>query len=199
MGLFDKPPKRVFNTGGHLPKPNQQQQFEIVHNWDAVVPPIVLQHTRETGNIIYGSRAVNALVGSDFSRPTHDFDIFSPMPKRHAVQVEQRIDRHMGCDIAYVERNHYLDGGKWKPLFRVVTRPVGDPDVDYNKKPRKMGFVVKNGVRYEPLPVAKKKYGRMIQGDDLKRFYQGHIDLNRILDAEAFNRVFKGVNCWGFR
>jgi len=171
---------RIINTGGNLPKANMITSIRFMEKREKIVPPKVRSQSRRTGNVIYGCNAVNALVGPSLERPTHDFDIFSPRPKEHAIELEKHIDKSMNSDIAYVVDAGYTEKGKTKRLFRVATRPFGKNEADYNRMPRNVKFIVKKGVRYETLDQAEDKYNRMLESGEKKRILPAHQDLGRI-------------------
>lgn len=181
MNIFDEKKKGIIiNTGQHLGKANITHSLSFMMNRQRIVPPFVKKQSRRTGNIIYGCSGVNAIVGRGFTRPTHDFDIFSSIPKKHAIQLERHIDKSVGADLAYVEGVPYSDKNMKGTLYRVLTRPWGHPEADYNKKKKRIKFVVKKGVRYESLDAAEKKYNKMIREGEMKRMVNAHQDLGRI-------------------
>ena len=182
MLLFkEKKKSKIINTGHNLPKATANQQWNLIVNWDKIIPVEVIRQTKKTGNVIYGCRAVNAIVGDPWTRATHDFDIYSLHPLRHAVEMEQAIDRRIGADIAHVEIVPYEDKeGKSKTVYRVVTKPLGDPVVDYTFRPSGIQHVTIGGIRYETLKRAEAKYHRMFEQGLVKRIPKAQTDLIRI-------------------
>lgn len=177
---------RIINTGSHLPKPTRIQQMQFIERWNRIIPPRVHRQSRRDGTVIFGARAVNRLLGLGFERPTHDFDVFSGMPRKHAVELERHIDRSTGTDMAHVKQLPHPTGKGL--LFRVETIPDGDTEVDYTRMPHGIKFVTKHGVRYETLGRAEQKYKRMIRSDEPKRIFHGHLDLNRIRTHRLIRR-----------
>lgn len=193
MALFKEKKKRIFNTGKNLGEPTPIQEGRLISDWHNIVPPIIENHTRRNKNIIYGGRAVNAKVGPDFSRQSHDYDIYSKFPKRHAIQIEKRIDRKIGADVAHVEEVAFDNrDGKSGKMYRVVTKPYGDPDVDYNLMPSSIEFETINGIRYETLGKAEEKYKKMIREGEEKRYYKARLDLQRIQMSKIFKKLERG-------
>ena len=182
MNIFDEKKKKgiIINTGQHLGKANMTHSLSFMMNRQRIVPPFVKRQSRKTGNIIYGCSAVNALVGKGLERPTYDFDIYSKMPKKHALQLEKHIDRSVGADLAYVEGVSYSDKSMKGTLWRVMTRPWGTPEADYNKRKKGITFTKRKGVKYETLGAAERKYKKMLATGEGKRFLNANQDLGRI-------------------
>lgn len=178
--MFRKTKKRIFNTGRNLPRATIGDQFELWDQRDRLVKKPILRQSRRDGTVLYGGHAVNALVDQHNQRYTYDYDIYSKHPKRHAVQVEQSIDRGANADLSYVEQTSYPHGRKQKPLFRVKTHINDNVEADFNTMPRDVRFVKKNGVRYETLGRAEQKYNRMLQHPEFGRGFNANIDLSRI-------------------
>jgi len=70
-------------------------------------------------------------------------------------------------------------------LYRVEMRSDNTALVDLSPM-NKTKTVIKDGVRYETIPEAKKKYRRMLRTGD--RFIKPTTDLNRIEEYETVKR-----------
>jgi len=171
--------KRIINSGSHRPKPTQAQQLAFLEKWNNITPPAIKQQAKKTGNVIYGCRGINGIVGKSLSRPTHDFDVYSKNPKKHATQLERHIDKTTGLDMAYVEEIPYTTTENKKgKLYRVVTRPEGDVDADFNIMPKNIDITRVKGINYVSLKSAEKKFPEMMKED--KRKFNTMMDTYRI-------------------
>jgi len=190
MSIFSKkkPQKRVINTGTHLPKASMSDYFELRQKrGKAVVNPILHQAKRDK-NVIYGAFAVNQLVDKQSQRDTYDIDVYSTNPKKHAIEIEKNIDRSVNADLAYVEQTAYEKNGRWHRIYRVKTRPHEVVEADFNIMPKDVSFTTKNGVRYETLGKAEKKYDKMLKQPELGRGFNANIDLGRIKQYKRFKK-----------
>ena len=170
--------KRIINTGKHLPKATWSDVLELRERRNTLVRKPLIRQAKRTGNVFYGGQGVNMIVGTNYERHTHDFDVFSRHPKRHAIEIERGIDRGVNADLAYVEQTRYIDRGRANPLFRVKIRPYGDAEVDFNLMPRDIRTTTVKGVRVETLDRAEGKYKRMLRRGE--RGFNANIDLTRI-------------------
>jgi len=167
--------KKIIDTGKHRPKAKIWDLWELMGKRDKLVVKPIQQQSRNDGTIIYGRHAVNKLLGPGYHRDTYDFDIYSGMPLKHAVQIEKSIDRGTNSNLAYVERSSHRKG-----LFRVRTRPNETVEADFNPMKQDVKFVTIKGVRYEQLGPAEKKYTGMINRGEMHRFPNAFFDLNDI-------------------
>jgi len=175
---------RIFNTGMHLGKPSRIKQLSFLSRKDSIILPKLKQQSRKDKTIFYGSYAVNAQLPRAFHRPHGDFDIFSRKQRTHAIQVEQHIDRSTNSDMVHVKQlPHPL--GRGMQLYRVEMRSDDTALVDFSPMKRTK-TIVKNGVRFETIPEAKKKYRRMLRTGD--RFVKPTTDLARIEEYETVKR-----------
>jgi len=171
----------------------QIRNFE--NNWDKQVPPRVLRQAKRRGNILHGAFSTNMQMPSRYHRETHDIDVWAEKPYKSAKEIEDEIDRCVGCDIAHIEESkigkktmlHQLGPPKQQPKeeaikykrYTIVTKPKDDVDVDYSYPPddRPVKKVRVNGVWHETLEGAYERAvelryrpmraGRAIQ--DIKR------------------------------
>jgi len=174
---------RIFNTGIHLGRPSKIKQLNFLSRKDNIILPKLKQQSRKDKSIFYGSYAVNAQLPQAFHRPHSDFDIFSRKQRIHAMQVEQHIDRTTNSDMVHVKQlPHPIGRGK---LYRVEMRDEETTLVDFSPM-KKTKTVTKNGVIYETIPEAKKKYRRMLRTGD--RFVKPTTDLSRIEEHETIKR-----------
>lgn len=182
--------KRIINTGQHLPKAGIGDHFELIQNRKRLVEQPILKQSRKDGTVLYGRYAVNKILGPGYHRATYDFDVYSGMPKRHALQIERSIDRGTNSDLAFVEQTHYPDpqSKREKRLFRVRTRFSERTEVDYNTMPRDVRFVKRGGVRYETIGRAKNKYKGMIRRGEVNRMPKAQWDLSDIQTQQLIKK-----------
>ena len=175
---------RIIDTGRNRPKARFWDLFELQSNRKKLVQKPIIRQSRRDKTVLHGRFAVNQLLGRGYHRDTYDFDVFSPMPKAHALEIERSIDRGTDSNLAFVEQTRYKQG---KPLFRVRTR-FNTVESDFVHIPKNVDFVVRDGVRYESLNSARGKYKGMIDRGDVHRFPNAFFDLN---DVETYNLIKK--------
>jgi len=170
--------KRIYNTGQRLPKAGMGDWFELQSNRNRLVRQPILRQSRRDKTVLYGAHAVNKLVGPRYSRTTYDYDVYSNKPLSHAQQIERSIDRGTNSDLAFVEKTSYPSGGTDKDLYRVKIRFNNTVEADYNRMPKGIRIIKRNGVRYESLRDAKSKYHWMNRNPQASRTAFG--ELHRI-------------------
>jgi len=190
MGILTKkkPQKQVINTGTHLPEPSMSDYFELRQNRGKIVIKPILYQAKRDGNVLYGAFAVNQLVDKQSQRDTYDIDVYSKMPKKHAIELEKNIDRSVNADLAYVEQSEYPQGKKWKKIYRVKTKMNNVVEADYNTMPTDIKWVKRNGIKYETLERAEKKYDKMLKHPELGRGFNANMDMGRIKLYKRFKR-----------
>lgn len=179
----------IIDTGQNLPPPNVEQELRFLSERDRFLKIEIENQSKKTGNIIYGCQAVNRIVGPWNSRPTNDWDIMSSNPRAHAVELEQRIDNHVGANIAHVEQVSYDRDGIRGKMYRVALKNF-DSVADYNPKKHGVKTVTIDGVKFESLDNAEKKYMKMINENDSKRLVNANQDLNRISLFRYWKKIY---------
>jgi len=177
---------RIIDTGRSFPKARFTDLFELWENRKKLVVKPVENLSRKHGDVIYGRHAVNKLTG--VQRGTYDFDVYSSHSKRHALKIEHSIDIGTNSNLAYVEPMTYSMDGKKKTVWRVKTRPHGQAECDYQQKPKGLRYKTINGVRYETLGRAEKKYDKMIKQNEVHRFPNAFFDS---YDVKTYRRKKK--------
>lgn len=173
----------IRNRNVDFPEPTFKQTIRYIRDEEGIIRPTVILQAKQERNIVYGGRAVNALVGHNQQRKTHDWDIYSRKPLVHAHESENRIDHRFRADMAHVEGVPYDDHRGKDILWRVVITPLGKPVIDYSRMPKKkIPVVVKDGVMYESLGAAEVKYNRILRVGPERRLYKSFVDINRIQD-----------------
>jgi len=165
---------RIIDSGKNLPKARPADLFELWQNRKKLVIHPIKHLSKTKGDVIYGRHAVNNVTG--VRRETYDYDVYSSHSRSHAIKIEQSIDRGTNSNLAYVEPMEYTQNGKKKRVWRVKTRPHGKTEADYQHKPKGLKYVKKNGVRYETMEYADKKYEHMIKEGDVHRMPNSFFD-----------------------
>lgn len=187
---------RIINQNKHLPKPNPLQSMKYLQNQDKHVTPVVIRQTRKNKNILYGAFGMNYLLGKGYRRNTKDIDIYSKQPLKNALETENTLDDNIGLDIAYVEIAPYSGTTGRGKVHRVRIRGIGNNNpvvVDYNKTPKNIKIVKKNGVRIETTGYAMGKYKGIITMGPSRRIYNTALDVNRISRYKAEKKIIRGV------
>ena len=104
-------------------------------------PSIVRDEVRQHKGIIFGSRSVERQLPDVLNRPTFDFDVFIPKPRRRALELERRLDHAAGGNV-------YVTKPALRPrTFKVVNRFTKQNIADYQDP------------RNEPRPIPNRTIG----------------------------------------
>lgn len=190
MSWTKKEKVKIINSGGHLPEGTIESELRFLADSERFVGEQVRMQSIKDGAVIYGAQAVNAIVGPMHSRPTSDYDVYSAIPKDHAIQLEKAIDTKAKADIAHVEEVGFInEKGKSGKMYRVGLKNFNTV-ADYNKLPKNIKVVNIKGVKYEALDRAEKKYVKMINDGETKRLINANEDLTRIHLFKHTRRLF---------
>ena len=162
------------------------KQVEHFHRRKKKIPNIVLSVT-DKNEIIYGARALNKQLPSYLNKPTEDYDIFSPTPKKDAMQTEKALDNHFGGDYFYVEPAKHE--GTWKVKSKINKEGY----VDYTKPENKIPFRMIGGKKYVKLDYVKAHIKKTLKDKEAKYRHDKDRDaLNRIRVYENLKNAKKG-------
>lgn len=191
MSLFKKEKNvKIIDTGTNLPEVTIEQELRFISEKDRFISNNIKTQSHRTGNIIYGCQSVNAQVKPEFRRQTTDYDIYSKKPKHDAIELEQKIDRHVNANIAQVRQVSYEREGKKGKMYRVELKNF-DNLADYNKMPKEKIKTVKiGGVKYMALGESEKKYMKIIDDNYVERLPNATNDLQRIQLDRFWRKVF---------
>lgn len=155
-----------------------EQISHYQENWDKILPPKIVGQLKRTGDIMHGSFSVNMQLPTEFHREAHDIDVWAKKPSLRAKQMENAIDKCVGCDIAHIKEETM---GKTAPKvqtlgppcmkekeakpkghfkrYTVITQPKNDVDVDYSTFPTDRPIIIRDlkGVRHETLDSALER------------------------------------------
>ena len=95
----------------------------------------------------------------------------------------------MGANISHVEQVSYERDGIKGKMYRVALKNF-DTVADYNPLKPGVKTVTINGVKYEDLDSAEKKYMKMINKDETKRLVNANQDLNRISLFRYWKKIY---------
>ena len=118
---------------------------------------IIEKQVKKDNNIIYGARAAKKQIGF-VARPTQDYDILSPRPRRSARKLERNLDKQAGRDIYYMKPA--MHPGTFKVKSKGFDGKKNTPDdkevADFTKPNRKYKTKTIEGIRYVTLAEIKK-------------------------------------------
>jgi len=148
---------------------------------------------KETNAIVYGARSINAQTGI-ITRPTQDWDAFSPSPEKSAKQLQRELDRLVKGDFFY--HKPAMHKGTWK------VRTIGDdlirdtPDdqdiADFSKPEKKVKVKIIDGLRYRHLKEEIKAKEHSLADKEMKfRHEKDQGDLDRIKANIKIKRLIK--------
>lgn len=158
---------------GDGPRCSREQEQNYKENWEKILPPKVVRQIKRKGGVLHGSWSVNKQVGPQFSRRARDMDIWANEPKDRAEEMENEIDRHVGCDIMCVKEQIIPKGvgvmQKLGPPRKVsekkhmrynVEAPHDTGSADYSHFPDdavRLQTTRVNGVQHETLEAAYQR------------------------------------------
>ena len=145
--------------------------------------------------IVHGGRALNALLSSEFYRPTMDWDMYTKKPKKANIKMEKRLDKAAGGDFFKISKNiMFLHDGR--PIYSILNRITGRYVCDFTEFPPKRNggkptYVIIGKIHYETLEDAKKIHRQVIADSRFDfRWQKSRDDLNRII---AFERKLRSA------
>lgn len=209
-GIFSEAPVETGKNDGPVCSVEQMRNYQ--ENWDKILPPKVVKQLKRTGNIMHGSYSVNMQMPTEFHRQAHDIDIWAKKPSLRASQMENTLDKCVGCDIAHVKEETM---GKTAPKvqtlgpprmkeretepeghfkrYTVITQPKNDVDVDYSTFPTDRPVRIRElkGVRHETLDSALER-ARELQYRPM-RAGRAREDIQRI---ESYMATLQGKKKW---
>ena len=125
--------------------------------------PQVVESTIGREEVIYGARAINARVPGWLDKHTTDYDVFSPTPRKDALQTERALDTHMGGDHFVTEKAQHE--GTWK----VRSKQTGEGVADFTKPEGRMpasDWI--GGKRYVKLSWMKQRAKKVLKQPEFK-------------------------------
>lgn len=158
------------------------KQVEYFHRNKSKIPTVILKKTGKK-EIIYGARALNKHFPKFLDKPTQDFDIFSPTPKKDAKEAEKALDKKFKGDYFYVEPAKHE--GTWK----VKSKINNEGYADYTKPDKKIPSRKIGKHRYVRLDYVKKHIKKTLKDPEAKYRHDKDKDaLNRIKVYERLKK-----------
>lgn len=149
---------------------------------------VILKQVKKRNLIIYGARAQNKRSIGPLQRPTLDYDIYSPKPKKSAYRLEKNLDKTFGGDYFIVKPAEHP--GTWK----VKTNPqYGDREVaDFSKPNRKVQSSKIRGIKYTRLSMSEEDKKKSLSDPQYKfRHTKDNADLQRLLAQKRFQNAIR--------
>lgn len=172
-----------------LPLCSREQQQHYEQNWENIVNPKMIEHLRETKDVLHGGRSLNMLFDADpndrLYRKSLDWDLLSRKPRKHSIKLEKQIDESMGCNVCDVVHvpipmtSGREDEEMSADLYRVTT-PFTDKDseVDVMDRPKKLDTIRYKEIHHESLESQYKKATRGLMVP--MRSFKSGLDRTRI-------------------
>lgn len=150
------------------------RRVEEFHRRKAIIEQKILS-TVGRKEIIYGERALEVRLPEHLRRKTDDYDVYSPTPKKDAIQAEKELDKEFGGDYFRVEQ------AKHKGTWKVRSNINGKGYADFTKPKKKIPSETILNKRYITLKEERKARIR-----SLKRKEDAH---RHSKDKDAINRI----------
>lgn len=115
------------------------------------VNKVIRQHAKTHNVTVYGNRAINSHLPRYLDKHTDDWDFFSSTPRRHAHQVERRLDKRFGGDYFRVEPAQHPG------TFKVRNNITNEGVADYTKPNQRIPSTRKEGMKVAKLSWIKKQ------------------------------------------
>jgi len=158
------------------------KKVEYFHRNKKRISKVILRKTGKK-EIIYGARALNKQFPPFLDKPTQDFDIFSPTPKKDAKQTEKALDKEFKGDFFYVEP------AKHEGTYKVKSRINNEGYADYTKPEKKIPSRKIGKHRYVKLSYVKKHIKKTLKDPEAKYRHDKDRDaLNRIRIYEKLKK-----------
>ena len=137
--------------------------------------PNTIRSKIDKHEIVYGARALNKRFPSYLDKPTVDYDIYTPHPKRDARETERALDKKFGGDFFYIEPATHKD------TVRVKSHIDGTVVADYTKPEKKIPYDSIDGIKYVKLGFVKKQIKKTLADPSAEYRYKK--------DSDSFNRI----------
>jgi len=155
-------------------KPVSLRQTKQFHKHKKKIPGAIRSRV-DNHEVIFGAHALNVRFPAYLERQTMDYDIFSPTPKRDALEAEKALDNVFGGDFFYT--HPALHPGTWKVRSYVDQEGY----VDYTKPKKKIPYDRIKGKKYVKLSHVKKTIKKTLK-DPESSYRHGK-------DRDALNRI----------
>ena len=125
------------------------QHTRLFHSRKRLIDKTILG-TIGPSEIIYGEQSLKARFPRYLQRYTQDYDIYSPHPRKDAVQAEKALDHRFRGNFFYVKKAQHLG------TYKVVAYANSEGYADFSKKPNHVPYDKINGKNYVKLSVEKE-------------------------------------------
>jgi len=173
--IFDEIDK--LGLTGFKPKPSKNisiKHTQTFHKKKNMIP-IIIRSTIDKHEIIYGEHALKKRFPKYLERPTQDYDIYTPYPKRDAEEAERALDHSFGGNFFYVKPAQHPG------TYKVVAYANEEGYADYSKPEGNVPYDVIDGKKYVKLSV-EKQHRRKSLADPQYEWRKGK-------DQDAMNRI----------
>lgn len=159
------------------PRPDQKDFDKFYNNRDKTIKGLVESKAKKHNSILHGKHNVNYLfahyLGKERARkaglikPTYDYDVWALNAKQRAIEMQKAIDKQIGADIAYAEKEINPPAMKSRWVVRIKDKPE-DEEVDYatipNPKLHMIETTTINGIRRETLRSSASRDLQILHG-----------------------------------
>lgn len=164
-------------------KLTDKQKLSFYKDKNRKANKIIKRHATKKKHTIYGARALNQIFPPVLDKPTEDWDIFSPTPKKSALRVEKKLDRAYGGNFFEVEP------AKHKGTFKVRSIVTRRGIADFTKPDMKIPHTVIKGTRYIDIQFVKTHIKKTLKDKESAfRWEKDRESLQRIELYEKFLR-----------
>lgn len=150
----------------------------------------LLKQARKEGNIVYGAQAIKKRLGIN-SRTTRDYDFYSKMPKKSALNSEKTLDRLSKKDVFFTKKG--LNKTTYKVKYKGVDGKANTKDdigiADYTQTPKKLPKTFTfRGVRYRSLREELKAKTKLLKDKSYK--FRRQKDLDDVRRIRKFGKQY---------
>jgi len=138
-------------------KNNSTKAIKFFRNKDRAKTLIASEIARRHG-IIHGARSLNAHFPPYLDRPTEDFDVFSPNPKKSAHIVEKQLDKAFGGNFFRVKKGSNPKVETYKVVSNVDNMSVAD----FTRPMRRIPNVAKGRQMFTTLKYQEEQSKRVL-------------------------------------
>lgn len=144
----------------------------------------IILRQAEKGQVIHGARATNVQLPTYLRKKTKDYDIFTPKPKKSAVEMAKKLNKAVGSSRYEVVK------GKHKGTYKIKAKE-GKTIIDYTQLKGKPKTKKIYGIEYHDIKAIKRKVKRLIKKPETEFRREKDIStLQRIQEIERIERIF---------
>ena len=156
------------------PRKLSLQETNIFHKKKHRIMPTIYSRL-DDDETLYGARGLNAHLPSYLDRHTKDADVYTPTPRKEAMEAEQALDTMMGFDA------FYHTPAEHKETWKVKAHATGETYADYTLAPKGLRKEKVGKYYYPTIPTIKTSLKKTLKDPTASHRHPK--------DQDALNRI----------